>query len=355
MIDKPRPRAFRLDPAEPAPPGVPPVRIEEIPDFYAEEALAARLPAAEAAIETAQRRGMAARGFLSWGGLFWSALGGLITLALGLWVDRLVEDLFARTPVLGTVALVLAGLAVLALLVLAGRELRAVWNQRRVAELHRQLAEARLTDDREAARARVRDLAALYNGRPETAAARQRLLGLTREIIDGRDLIDIAERDLILPLDAQVRREIADAAKRVSVVTAISPRAIVDLVFVLGQAVRLLRRISEIYGGRPGFFGFVRLARSVGAHLAITGGMAAGDSLVGQVLGHGLASRLSARLGEGVLNGLLTARVGLSAMAVCRPMPFGSGRNPSVTEVAPFLFGKGAESRKDGDTKKAEP
>ena len=208
MIDKPRPRAFRLDPAEPAPPGVPPVRIEEIPDFYAEEALAARLPAAEAAIETAQRRGMAARGFLSWGGLFWSALGGLITLALGLWVDRLVEDLFARTPVLGTVALVLAGLAVLALLVLAGRELRAVWNQRRVAELHRQLAEARLTDDREAARARVRDLAALYNGRPETAAARQRLLGLTREIIDGRDLIDIAERDLILPLDAQVRREI---------------------------------------------------------------------------------------------------------------------------------------------------
>ena len=99
----------------------------------------------------------------------------------------------------------------------------------------------------------------------------------------------------------------------------------------------------------------MRLARSVGAHLAITGGMAAGDSLVGQVLGHGLASRLSARLGEGVLNGLLTARVGLSAMAVCRPMPFGSGRNPSVTEVAPFLFGKGAESRKDGDTKKAEP
>jgi putative membrane protein len=49
-------------------------------------------------------------------------------------------------------------------------------------------------------------------------------------------------------------------------------------------------------------------------------------------------SRLSARLGEGVLNGLLTARVGLSAMAVCRPMPFGAQKAPGLAEVAPFVF-----------------
>ena len=85
--------------------------------------------------------------------------------------------------------------------------------------------------------------------------------------------------------------------------------------------------------------------KSVGAHLAITGGMAAGDSLVQQFLGHGLASRLSARLGEGVLNGLLTARVGLSAMAVCRPLPFAAKPAPGLKDVAPFLFG----DKKDED------
>ena len=78
-------------------------------------------------------------------------------------------------------------------------------------------------------------------------------------------------------------------------------------------------------------------ARSA-THLAITGGVAVGDSLVQQVVGHGIAARLSARLGEGVLNGMLTARVGLSAMAVCRPMPFAAGKPPSVSDVAPFLF-----------------
>ena len=142
------------------------------------------------------------------------------------------------------------------------------------------------------------------------------------------------------PLDQAARREIAAAAKRVSLVTALSPRAVLDVLFVAAQAVRLVRRIAEIYGGRPGFLGFIRLARSVGTHLAITGGVAVGDSLVQQVVGHGIAARLSARLGEGVLNGMLTARVGLSAMAVCRPMPFAAEKPPSVSDVAPFLFSK---------------
>ncbi len=111
-----------------------------------------------------------------------------------------------------------------------------------------------------------------------------------------------------------------------------------DLVFVAGQIVWLIRRIAERYSGRPGLLGFLKLARSVGAHLAVTGGMAVGDSLVQQVVGHGIAAKLSARLGEGVLNGMLTTRVGLSAMAVCRPMPFGVGKPPGVGDVAPFLF-----------------
>ena len=81
----------------------------------------------------------------------------------------------------------------------------------------------------------------------------------------------------------------------------------------------------------------------MGAHLAITGGLAVGDSVLQQIVGHGIAARLSARLGEGVLNGLLTARVGLSAMAVCRPTPFIAHEQPGVSDVAPFLFGDKAK------------
>ncbi len=335
-----RPRAIRLDGNGEQRPRSQPI-IEEVADHYAQEAEALALPAQERAIEAAQKQGVIRRSLLSWAGLFWSAALSLMSLALGLWLAQLVEDLFRRSPALGYFGLTLVGIAVLALLVLATRELLAIRRQRHIARLHIDLAEARAADDRDAARNLVRDLVSLYELRADTARARAHVASLTSEIVDGRDLIDIAERDLMTPLDNEVQREIANAAKRVSVVTAVSPRAVVDLLFVAAQTLRLIRRISEIYGGRPGLLGFFKLLRSVFAHLAVTGGMAAGDSILQQVLGHGLAARLSARLGEGVLNGLLTTRVGLSAMSVCRPMPFAALDAPGVSDVAPFLFSSG--------------
>ena len=228
-------------------------------------------------------------------------------------------------------------------MVLAGREFAAILRQRQIALLHRELARAHEADDRDLARQRVGDLIALYKTQPRTAAARKNLEELRREIVDGRDLIDIAERQLMPALDDVVRQEIAAAAKRVSLVAALSPRAFIDVIFVAAQALRLIRRIAEIYGGRPGLLGAWRLARAVGAHLAITGGMAVGDSFLQMVLGHGIAAKISTRLGEGVLNGILTARIGLSAMAVCRPMPFFAQKPPGVGDVAPFLIGDGGK------------
>jgi putative membrane protein len=140
-----------------------------------------------------------------------------------------------------------------------------------------------------------------------------------------------------LGFDAAAKRIILDSSKRVAVVTAVSPRAFVDIVFVGAEILRLIRRLATLYGGRPGGLGFLRLARSTVAHLAVTGGMAAGDSLVQQILGHGIAARLSARLGEGVINGLLTARVGIAAVEVCRPLPFVAGTPPRLADVMAAL------------------
>ncbi len=245
---------------------------------------------------------------------------------------------------MGWIGLALGVLTLLAGLALIAREIAAVLRQSRIARLHAELAAARAGDDRDAARRLVPRLCALYEGRPETARGRAETSEAVGAIIDGRDLIDIAERALLRPLDAKVKSEIADAAKRVSMVTAISPRA------DSRRAVRHGADHPADHAASPkstaagrACFGFFKLARSVGAHLAITGGMAIGDSLVQQLIGHGLASKLSARLGEGVLNGLLTARVGLSALAVCRPAPFGAEDPPGVSDVAPFLFGAGKE------------
>jgi hypothetical protein len=129
----------------------------------------------------------------------------------------------------------------------------------------------------------------------------------------------------------------------VSVVTAVSPRAAVDMFFVLVTALGLMRRLALLYGGRPGTLTLLKLMRQAVSHLALTGGMAASDSLIQQVIGHGLAAKLSARLGEGVLNGLLTARLGLAAIAATRPLPFKALRQPALNDLAGALL-RGAET-----------
>jgi putative membrane protein len=283
------------------------------------------------------------RGF-RWGTLFWTALGGLVLLGTGLGIVNLVEDLFARSEGFGFLGLGFAVLASLALVVIVAREAFSLARLAAIEKLHRRAAEALLSDDRDASRSIVQDLLRIAHGNPQLARARTALAGHADDIIDGADLIRLAERELMTPLDIEARRLVSTAAQRVSIVTAVSPRALIDVLFVFAASLRLVRQLARLYGGRPGTLGLIRLMRHVIAHLAITGGMAASDGLVQQVLGHGLAAKLSQRLGEGVLNGLLTARLGLAAMDVTRPLPFTALPRPVLADLAKDLL-----RRRDGE------
>jgi putative membrane protein len=275
-----------------------------------------------------------------WLGILLSALSGLLLLGLGLAVENLIIDLYAIAPWLGWVALGLAVLAALAFLAIIGREVAGIWREQKIESLREAAIDALAVKDHRAVKGIVSDLLSLYGGRASAAQGSARLRGLTEEIIDADDRLAIAERELLAPLDLQAKRAIAGAAKQVSLVTAVSPRAIVDVAFVIFVAVRLLRTLARIYGGRPGLFGFLRLAKAAFNHLAVTGGMAVGDSLMQQVLGLGLAARISAKLGEGVLNGLMTARFGLAALSVCRPLPFIREETPKIGDVAGELISR---------------
>jgi putative membrane protein len=324
-----KPRAFRLDD-----PDVVTVGVDEPSPGRSGSVVVTEEPMD--AIEAADRTvvPMGARRRMPWLSILLSALGGLATLGLGLAVEQLIMELYGVAPWLGWLAAVLAALALLALIAVVARELFGVLRERRIEHLREAAIDALGVKDHQAAKRVVNELLALYGARTQTAESRKRIAGWSEEIIDAEDRLAIAERELLAPLDAQAKRAIANAAKQVSVVTAVSPRAVIDVAFVIFAAMRLLRAVARIYGGRPGFFGFLRLARAALGHLAVTGGVAVGDDLVHQVLGLGLAARISAKLGEGVLNGLMTARFGLAALAVCRPLPFIQEEPPKIGDVA---------------------
>jgi putative membrane protein len=279
------------------------------------------------------------RGF-RWGTVFWTALGGLVLLGLGLSVTHLIEDLFARNEELGFVGLACAAVAALALLVIIAREVLGLARLAAIEKLHLRAAEVLASDDRAASRTIVQELLRVAHENPQLARARATLHNHADDIIDGADMIKLAERELMTPLDQAARRLVSSAAQRVSIVTAVSPRALVDVLFVFVASLRMIRQLARLYGGRPGTLGMIKLMRHVIAHLAVTGGMAASDSMIQQMLGHGIAAKLSQRLGEGVLNGLLTARLGLAAIDVTRPLPFTALPRPALADLAKDLLRK---------------
>jgi len=254
-------------------------------------------------------------------------------LAMGVAVTGLITDLFARNQELGWLGLALAILAIISLVVIAVRETTGLMRLATVEKLRQRAAEMIVSDNRIEARALVHELLDLTRRMPHLARGRANLEGHLGEIIDGSDMVRLAERELMTPLDQQARKLISVAATRVSVVTALSPRAVVDILFVFGTAVTLVRRLAFLYGVRPGTLSLSRLVRQVVMHLAMTGGLAASDSLIQQMLGHGIAAKLSARLGEGVLNGLLTARFGLAAVDLIRPVPFAALPRPTLSDL----------------------
>lgn len=341
MSEPRRPAAFRIEPAEkPAKDDARAgerkpraVKVDEAVTVTPAEidVFEALEPAATPPPATAPRR----RSRL--GTIFFAALALLVSLAVGLWTDQLIRGLFARADWLGWIAAGLALVALLAFLMILARETVALSRLASVEKIRRRADEAYESDETRAAQGVVTDLTNLLSSHAETAAGRRALKELEGEIIDGRDLLRIAEKELLAPIDARAQKLVLDAAKRVSMVTAVSPRALVDVAYVLFEAARLLRRLSELYCGRPGFLGFLRLSRGVLAHLAVTGSMAMGDSLIQQIVGHGIAARLSARLGEGVVNGMLTARIGIAAMATIRPLAFRAVERPGMGDFLKAL------------------
>ncbi len=307
--------AEALGPA-PAPQDAPPVDGGEIVE--------------NAAMQRATRAAGKPRSWLA--RLFWGAALALLTMALSAAAWDFVTGLMDRNIWLGRLALVLTALIVLALFLAIMREAIGFARLRALDSLRAETTRAREAPP-ESARKTLARLDRLYAGRPELRWARGEVSARQAEVPDADSLMDLAEQQLMAPLDDLARKEIEAASRQVAAATALVPLALADVLVALASNLSMIRRIAVVYGGRAGVLGSWRLLRGVAAHLLATGAVAIGDDMIGSLAGGSALSRLSRRFGEGVINGTLTARVGVAAMEVCRPMPFVARKRPKASAI----------------------
>jgi len=277
--------------------------------------------------------------------LFWAATFSLVGLMASVAAWAFIETLLTRNLILGRLALGLVAGMLFAFLVMILRELAGFARMRRLDGFRAQIAAARSSGQRDQALKSIHGLDRLYAGREELRWARQTLREREAELLDADALLDLAEQEMMQVLDTAARAEVEIAARQVAAATAIIPMALADVMIALTRNVAMVRQIARIYGGRSGLLGSWRLLRAVATHLVATGAVAIGDDLISSVAGGGVVSKISRRFGEGIINGALTARVGIAAMEVCRPMPFEALKKPRVSSVVKAaltgMFGKG--------------
>lgn len=342
MNDSRKPQAFRIDPA----PGPEKVRrkpravstdkiiFDEEPPEGQEVAVVppAPLPTSRA---------------LRWGSLLVSTLFGLFVMWAGLSLTNLIDQLFQRSQYLGWIGVGLTGLAGLAALAIILREIWGLARLSRIEHVQADAAKALNHDDDAAAKRVLSALKGIYGHRPDAAWGLETLAQHENEVMDARDRVRLADRDLVSRFDDEAHRIIARRSRRVTLLTAVTPAAALDILFVTAQNLRMLREIATLYGGRPSVLATLRLARMVIGHLAVTGGLALSDSVIQHVVGKGLIGRLSARFGEGAVNGILTARIGLAACDVCRPVPQDAEAKETLTSLTRELLNFSSESDRD--------
>ena len=286
----------------------------------------------EADVESAPRiadRGPAAgSGLLRW---LLAAAGALFMLWLGVAINDFIAGLFARMPLLGWVGVALVLVLSLGLLALIVREFAGLARLARMGTLRARAEDAVATGAPGAAGEVIAGLDRLYRGRTDLDWARERLAGALGDTPDPQARLEIAERLCLSPLDEAAEAAIMRASRTVAATTALLPLAAVDVLAAFYCNLRMVREIAEIYGGRAGWLGSWRLTRAVIAHLVATGAVAATDDMLGPLIGGGVLGQLSRRFGEGAVNGALTARVGVAAIDVSRPLPYISRARPSAS------------------------
>ena len=152
--------------------------------------------------------------------------------------------------------------------------------------------------------------------------ALQRWQASLHETQNDREVVALYARLVQPVLDKQARREISHSAAESALMIAVSPLALVDMAFIAWRNLRLVNRIALLYGIELGYFSRLRLFRLVLLNMAFAGASELAREVGVDWLSQDLAARLSARAAQGIGAGLLTARLGVKAMELCRPLPW---------------------------------
>lgn len=261
--------------------------------------------------------------------LFWGA-GAVVGMSLLQLVGGLIS-LWASSPLWAG----LWGGALLLFLLGAGQsvwqELRALRQLKRSARWQREARQ--LTEGgalSQAGQQFCQRLAQETQAAQTPGFARWQAAGIDH--LTASEQIDLYRQLVLHPADDRARQRILRWSGETAVWVALSPFAALDMLIVLWRNLKMIEQVAACYGVRPGYWSRIGLIRQVLRHMVYLGAAELVSDVGMDWLGAELSARLSARMAQGVGAGLLTVRLGMATMRVCRPLAFTEAEQPRLRQ-----------------------
>jgi len=276
----------------------------------------------------------AARGLPSPFAVAVTGLGILVVGVVGINLVQFVDSAFA----LGTGVGILAAAAVAAgaggALYWLTAELLGLVRLRSAERLRRLIPSALASE----LKLEIDAAAAIVARDPLLAAAVNSYRAVLEPHHTGRDALELFSRFVLAPADQLAQAAIRRASAQAFAINAISPTVLLDTLLFAARATRLVREIAEIYGQRPGLTGTVHLLRRLASGAGLVGAVDVVGGVIAQQLGGAVLEHVSASAAESAYAAQKMARLGLVAMASCRPIEFRPGEAPSLPGLVSSLL-----------------
>ena len=185
----------------------------------------------------------------------------------------------------------------------------------------------------------IAELKSFYANKPHQVLLDQCLSSLPDYKL-GHEVITHIDDVFLKPLDAEALKRVTGFSYKAGLTVALSPWVAVDMALSLWSNIKMIDEIGQIYGVRPSLINRVSMLKSIIGHLALVGASElASDQIVDQLGGTSLASLFSVRLSQGLGVGLYSAKIGLSTIAVSRPIEF-VDNEPDLKSLTNLLIEK---------------
>jgi putative membrane protein len=309
---------------------IPPTEFPPDRPYTAEPPPDSRPPPREAPPDPPRRR-WALRLFLGAGAL-------LVLALLGLEAWRFVTGLLERSLLLGGLLAVLIVATAAGGLAIVLKELRDIARLARLQAFRDTATRLMASEMHGEAEGLLGRVETMYRRRDDLAPLLDEHASRKSDALADGERLALFARTVLEPIDRRARREVVRAARDVGGLTAISPLGLLDAIVVLAHTFTMIRRIATLYGFRPGPAAMVSLARRTLRNVLYAGVAEVVSDAAVESTGASIAGVFSAKAAQGIVNGLLCARLGLAAMEQCRPLPFTDRDRPRLRHIRAELL-----------------